>query len=84
MCHAVEVEHNGDHEASVMYIAATPSTEENKRYIKRQLEDLLDNRNPEDFGRGPGERNFQMFTGEKGLLGGEAGKRAMGFELLVS
>jgi hypothetical protein len=83
MCHAVEVEHNGDHDASVAYIAATPRTEENKSYIKRQLEDFLDGRPPEDFRRGPGERSFKLHTGEAGILGGEAGRRAMGFDLIV-
>ncbi|KIX93494.1 uncharacterized protein Z520_10672 [Fonsecaea multimorphosa CBS 102226] len=82
MCHAVEVEHNGDHEASVAYIAATPSTNENKRYIKRQLQDMLNGIPPEDFRRGPAEKNFHLYTGEKGLLGGDAGRRAMGFDLL--
>ncbi|KIW91475.1 uncharacterized protein Z519_07441 [Cladophialophora bantiana CBS 173.52] len=83
MCHAVEVEHNGDHEASVAYIAATPRTDENKHYIKRQLEDFLNGLPPEDFRRGPGERSFQLFTGEKGILGGDAGRRAMGFDLIA-
>ncbi|EXJ57923.1 hypothetical protein A1O7_05346 [Cladophialophora yegresii CBS 114405] len=83
MCHAVEVEHNGDHEASVAHIAATPMTEENKSYIKRQLEDFLNGRPPEDFCAGPAERSFMLRTGEAGLLGGEAGRKAMGFDLIV-
>jgi hypothetical protein len=49
MCHAVEVDDNGDHDASVAYIAATPTTEENTRYIKGQLRDFLEGRAPEDF-----------------------------------
>ncbi|OAP59814.1 hypothetical protein AYL99_04816 [Fonsecaea erecta] len=83
MCHAVEVEHNGDHDASVAYIAATPSTDENKRYIKGQLEDFLNGLPPEDFRNGSSEKTFQLFTGEKGLLSGEAGRSAMGFDLLA-
>ena len=83
VCHAVEVEHNGDHEASVAYIAATPRTEENKNYIKRQLQDFLSGNPPEDFVRGPGEANFKLYTGEAGILGGEAGRRAMGFDLIA-
>ncbi|KIW66464.1 hypothetical protein PV04_05799 [Phialophora macrospora] len=83
MCHAVEVEHNGAHDASVAYVAATPRTAENKSYIKRQLEDYLDGKPPEDFPRGPGERSFKLHTGEAGILGGEAGRRAMGFDLIV-
>lgn len=83
MCHAVEVEHNGDHAASVAYIAATPRTEENKRYIKGQLEDFLKGNPPEDFRKGPNENTFKLFTGERGILGGEAGRRAMGFDLIA-
>ncbi|EXJ92171.1 hypothetical protein A1O3_00721 [Capronia epimyces CBS 606.96] len=83
MCHAVEVEHNGDHEASVAYIAATPRTEENKRYIKGQLEDFLQGIPPEDFRKGPSEKTFKLFTGESGILGGEAGRKAMGFDLIA-
>ena len=69
--------------ASVAYIAATPRTEENKSYIKRQLENFLNGIPPEDFQKGPGEKTFKMFTGEAGILGGEAGRRAMGFDLIA-
>lgn len=83
MCHAVEVEHNGDHDATVAYIAATPTTEENQRYIKGQLRDFLEGRAPEDFRherkRTNNEREFVGFTGEEGILC-EEGRRAMGFE----
>jgi Protein of unknown function (DUF1479) len=41
MCDAVEIDHHGDHDASVVYIAATPSTVENTRYIKKQLKAFL-------------------------------------------
>jgi hypothetical protein len=84
MCHAVEVDHNGDHDASVMYIAAAPRTRENKSYIKRQLEDFLEGRPPEDFQGGSREKDFKLFTGEAGILGGEAGRRAMGFDLITA
>jgi hypothetical protein len=84
MCHAVEVEHHGDHDASVAYIAATPSTKQNKSYIKGQLEDFLKGVPPEDFRAGAKEREFKLFTGEKGLLSGEEGRKAMGFHLLES
>lgn len=84
MCHAVEVEHNGDHEASVAYIAATPRTEENKSYVKRQLQDFLNGAPPEDFrNHGSRERDFKLFKGEAGILGDEAGRRAMGFDLIA-
>ncbi|KAL6243499.1 hypothetical protein RBB50_009492 [Rhinocladiella similis] len=83
MCHAVEVEHNGDHEASVAYIAATPRTKQNMSYMKGQLEDMLKGIPPEDFREGSAEKNFKMFTGEKSNLSGEAGRRAMGFDLIA-
>jgi Protein of unknown function (DUF1479) len=83
MCHAVEVGHNGDHDASVAYIAATPSTEENKRYIKAQLEDFLNGVPPEDFRGGSREKSFDGYTGESSILSGDDGRRAMGFDMLA-
>ena len=82
MCHAVEVDHNGDHDASVAYIAATPTTEENTRYIKGQLKDFLEGRAPEDFRSANRkfaiEKDFKGYVGERGILT-EEGRRAMGF-----
>lgn len=83
MCHAVEVDHHGDHDASVAYIAATPRTEQNKSYIRAQLEDFLSGAPPEDFRTGSDESHFKLFTGEASILGGEAGRRAMGFDLIA-
>jgi hypothetical protein len=82
MCHAVEVDHNGDHDASVAYIAATPSTEENKQYIKGQLEDFLNGMPPEDFRGGSREKFFDGFLGEAGIFNCEEGRCAMGVDLL--
>ena len=83
MCHAVEVEHHGDHDASVAYIAATPTTQENSRYIKEQLKDFLEGRPPVDFRsqrkKVSIEKDFKGYVGEKGILG-EGGRKAMGFE----
>lgn len=83
MCHAVEVDHNGDHDASVAYIAATPTTEENKKYIKAQLKDFLEGKAPEDFRherkKVSNERDFKGFVGEAGILS-QAGRKAVGFE----
>jgi hypothetical protein len=83
MCHAVEVDHNGDHDASMAYIAATPSTEVNKKYVKAQLKDFLEGRAPEDF-RSENkkvsiEKNFKGYTGEASIFS-EASRKAMGFE----
>lgn len=81
MCHAVEVEHNGPGDASVMYIAATPSTKSNKTYMKGQKDRFLKYEPPEDFSGGSIEANFKGFPGEKGILSGEEGRRAFGFGL---
>lgn len=82
MAHAVEVEHNGVNEASVAYIAATPSTEQNKTYIKEQLEGFLEGVPPKDFQHNncTNEMKLEGFVGEKGILS-EGGRRAMGFGL---
>lgn len=86
MVHAVEVEHLGEKETSVVYIAATPSTETNKRYMKQQLVDFLKGEPPVDFaakkGGGKLEGDLVRYEGEKAILSGEAGRRAMGFGLL--
>jgi hypothetical protein len=67
LCHAVELEHNGDHDACVAYIAATPTTEENMRYINGQLNDFLMGNRPEDFRGGSSEKYFKLFTGRNGI-----------------
>jgi hypothetical protein len=82
MLHAVEVEHHGHEDASVAYVAATPTTEINTAYMKRQAEDFLNGgRVPEDFrGHYPderGESRFRGWVGEEGIMGVE-GKRAAG------
>jgi hypothetical protein len=86
MCHAVEVEHHGLGEASVAYIAATPSTEQNKKYMQQQLEDFLKSVAPLNFRHslhdlGEKDTSLDGYVGEKGILS-EDGRRAMGFDLL--
>ncbi|KAK5119742.1 hypothetical protein LTR85_007318 [Meristemomyces frigidus] len=84
MCHAVEVEHHGQHDSSVVYVAATPTTPTNALYMKAQLHDFLAGRAPEDFKRsGSDESGYKGFLGEKSILSGEEGRRAMGFGLTV-
>ncbi|KXS96604.1 hypothetical protein AC579_10574 [Pseudocercospora musae] len=84
MCHAVEVEHNVEHEACVAHIAATPSTEQNKKYMKQQVENFLHGKAPPDFEREGlfSERGYEGFTGEQSILSGDEGRRAFGFDLL--
>ena len=83
MLHAVEVDHLGKDDASVVYIAATPTTEMNKIYVKKQAEDFLNR------GAVPGnfqsenetdkkEGAFKGWVGEGGILSGLEGRRAMG------
>jgi hypothetical protein len=81
MCHAVEVEHSGQHDASVAYIAATPTTPTNIRYVKTQLQTFLAGGPPEDFPSGMDETKLKGYLGEKGIVNGEAGRAAMGFGL---
>lgn len=85
MCHAVDVEHTGSTDASVVYVAATPMTPQNKQYVKEQLDDFLAGEAPRDFTRTldlPSEGSYVGFLGEKAILS-EEGRRAMGFELAV-
>lgn len=83
ICHAVEIDHQGNNEACVAYIAATPSTEQNKRYMKQQLQDLKSGVPPLDFRHNEcaNERNFCGFEGEASVLSDE-GRRALGFGLV--
>lgn len=86
MVHAVEVEHLGEKETSVLYIAATPSTETNKMYIKHQLVQFLKREPSIDFAAKKGgwklEGDFVGYEGDKAILNGDAGRRAMGFGLV--
>ena len=83
MLHAVEVDHLGKDDASVVYIAATPTTEMNKIYVKKQAEDFLNGGAvPGDFQseneRDKKERVFKGWVGEGGILSGLEGRLAMG------
>lgn len=81
MCHAVDPEHRGEGDASVVYVAACPTTARNKEYVKRQLEAALAGRDPPDC---PGVMNDE--TKLKGYKGfddiSEEGKTVLGFGLL--
>ena len=57
----------------------------NKKYIKAQLEGFLAGVPPEDFrGGGTNETVFKGYPGEKAVLGGNAGRDAMGFNLIAA
>ena len=68
MLHAVEVDHFGDHDVSVAYVAATPTIKLNKIYMKKQAEVFLDGgKVPEDFIGGKVERGrIQGISWRKG------------------
>lgn len=84
MIHAVEVEHNGSQYSSVAYVGATPSTPANRAYVKEQLRLFELGLPPHDFSQGEGavkESDMIGYVGEKAILGGEAGRMAMGYGL---
>ena len=81
MCHAVEIEHEGKNISSVLYVAATPTTETNVEYMRGQLKDFLDGVSPEDFRGGCYEKGLKGFPGETAILNGQEGRRAVGFAL---
>ncbi|KAI5481415.1 hypothetical protein MNV49_004171 [Pseudohyphozyma bogoriensis] len=78
--HAVENEHKGKGDSSVMYIPAIPLTKNNWTYVAQQREEFLQGVPPSDFPGGDGE---QFFTGRAtgdDVVGAEA-RRAMGLDL---
>ena len=81
MIHGVDVHHTGTHDSSVLYIAAVPSTQENVKYMKQQVENFRAGVPPEDFKTsGTDETKFNGYLSECGVKGSE-GRRAAGFEL---
>jgi hypothetical protein len=67
MCHAVDAEHIGDQDASVVYIAANPTTKINKEYMKRQYEKMALGLPPPDFlSSGSDESKLDGFKGFSG------------------
>lgn len=81
MCHAVDAEHNGTENASVLYIAACPTTTVNKAYIKKQLHAALAGQTPPDYADESDliESTLKGYTGYAGLS--EEAKQALGFYL---
>ncbi|EJF60723.1 hypothetical protein DICSQDRAFT_107124 [Dichomitus squalens LYAD-421 SS1] len=56
--HAVEADHNGSEDSSVMYIPAVPLTERNAAYLRDQRETFLQGLPSPDFPGGEGESCF--------------------------
>lgn len=81
MCHAVDPEHRGIEDASVAYVAACPTTDTNKTYIKSQLKAALAGQAPPDcIGV---DVNETLLDGYKGYSNvSDEGKAVLGFNLL--
>jgi hypothetical protein len=75
--HAVEKEHTGSGDSSVMYIPAFPLTPQNQAYIENQKTTFLSGQCPPDFS-GKGEANFVGLATVNDV--GRAGRRAMGLQ----
>lgn len=82
VCHAVDTEHMGNHDAAVAYIAACPTTPVNAAYVVKQLTATLEGKSSPDYAQF-GEMNETRLKGYVGLdvIEGDA-RRAFGFNLL--
>ncbi|KAI1214220.1 DUF1479-domain-containing protein [Annulohypoxylon truncatum] len=82
MCHAVDPVHNGKGDASVVYVAACPTTAINKAYIKTQVQAALLGKAPPDKPH-VGDVNETKLKGYKGFDDiSPEGKAVLGFGLL--
>ncbi|KAF8521199.1 DUF1479-domain-containing protein [Hysterangium stoloniferum] len=81
LIHAVEFDHKGMNDSSVMYIPAAPGTPKNWSYIERQKEHFLRGAPPPDFPQNDGEIGFKDLANEGDFLS-ELGKRAMGLGIV--
>lgn len=76
--HAVEKEHNGKGDSSVMYIPAVPQCKQNMEYVKRQAANFTNGAQPPpDFPAGKREHDYKLCATEADIVGVE-GRRAMG------
>jgi hypothetical protein len=64
VCHAVDPEHVGNDDASVVYIAATPTTATNKEYMQKQFAEMVRGLPPADHKvQGSDESQYVGFQG---------------------
>lgn len=75
--HAVEKEHNGKGDSSVMYIPAVPKCPQNDSYVAKQAEGFLKGCPPPDFPQGRTELDYKLHA-TKEDIGSEMALRAMG------
>ncbi|EPS44239.1 hypothetical protein H072_1754 [Dactylellina haptotyla CBS 200.50] len=79
LCHAVDPEHEGVENASVAFIAAVPTTQIAKKYIKQQLADALSGRQPSDTQGTVNETHLKGYKGHEGFS--EEARQAFGYYL---
>lgn len=79
VCHAVDPEHEGSENASVVYVAACPTTSTTKEYVKQQLADTLAGFQPKDAN---GDLKESMLAGYQGHASlSEEARKAFGYYL---
>ncbi|CAL1716090.1 unnamed protein product [Somion occarium] len=83
LIHAVEPEHVGKNDSSVMYIPAVPYTPQNAAYIARQKESFLQGVPPPDFPVYKSETGF-VGIGKPEDIENPIAKKAMGFQIEVA
>ncbi|KAH9012229.1 DUF1479-domain-containing protein [Lactarius deliciosus] len=79
LIHAVEGNHEGQSDSSVLYIPAVPLTVRNAEYLRDQREHFSQGLPAPDFPGGEGESYF-LNRGGREHAHGEAGVRALGLE----
>ncbi|KAK5312987.1 hypothetical protein LTR93_011129, partial [Exophiala xenobiotica] len=63
-CHGVDAEHRGHGDASVAYIAATPTTKKNSIYMRDQYKGMVTGQPPVDYlAGGVDESQLERFQG---------------------
>ncbi|CDO75970.1 hypothetical protein BN946_scf184888.g20 [Trametes cinnabarina] len=77
--HAVERDHNGAEDSSVIYIPAVPLTERNAAYIRDQRATFMQGVPAPDFPNGEGESRFEGRGGLEDIHDLD-GRRMLGFE----
>ena len=75
--HAVEKEHNGKGDSSVMYIPAMPSCAQNVDYVARQRHNFELGQPPPDFPQGRTELDYKLI-GRPEDITGNAARASMG------
>ncbi|KAF4562978.1 hypothetical protein EYR40_007304 [Pleurotus pulmonarius] len=79
LVHAVESQHRGAGDSSVLYIPAVPLTVNNASYLRDQRINFLSGLPPPDFPGGEGELNFAG-RGNAGDVKSAAARQILGFE----